>query len=180
MPGLRWDWCDEVEDSPIAHTGWFSDEDGAGDKIRGLVMRLPQGRGFIAGWSMGKRMASEVETDSVYDTAREAALAADGIAERVAEKERDYQAAWQAGQQWADLGEEIATTRQEVIALCREARAARRAAIGDGFSAICTTIRQHVRAAVRSIGRKREKRAEIVGGYWDAGAFNDAAGEAVL
>jgi hypothetical protein len=61
MPQLRWKWCDET-DARIEHTGWFTDEYGDGDKIRGLVMRLPHERGFIAGWSMGESMASDANS----------------------------------------------------------------------------------------------------------------------
>lgn len=84
--GLRWDWADEVAD--IRHTGWFCD-DYQDEKIRGIVLRLPKGRGFLAGWSMGEGMASEVEY-YVYETIREAARAADSLAESAAEKERDF------------------------------------------------------------------------------------------
>jgi hypothetical protein len=94
-PGMRWTWCDEVEGVRIDHTGWFTDDEGTGDKIRGLVMRLPHGHGFLAGWSMGESMASVIETD-VYDSETDAAHAADSIAENAAEKEREYQAAQNA------------------------------------------------------------------------------------
>jgi hypothetical protein len=85
----RWVWCDEVDGARIDHRGWYSDEYGDSEKIRGLVVRLPHGR-FLAGWSMGKGMASAVEGD-VYGDITEAAYAADSIAERVAEDEREYQ-----------------------------------------------------------------------------------------
>jgi hypothetical protein len=89
MPGLRWQWCDDVAGS-IRHTGWFTTEYGDGDKIRGLVMRLPHGRGFLAGWSMGESMISYVES-SAYESENDAAHAADSLAEDAAEKEREYQ-----------------------------------------------------------------------------------------
>lgn len=89
MPGLRWQWCDKVDGSRVDHTGWFTTEYGDGDKIRGLVMRLPHGRGFLAGWSMGKSMASYVES-SAYESEIDAARAADSLAEDVAETEREY------------------------------------------------------------------------------------------
>lgn len=91
MPGLRWSWCDEVDGTRIDHTGWFTDEDGTGDKIRGVVFRLPRGRGFLAGWSMGHGMASEID-GTVYAEEAEAAYAADSEAEAVAEVEREYHA----------------------------------------------------------------------------------------
>jgi hypothetical protein len=91
MPQLRWEWADEVNGSRINHRGWYTDEFGDGDKIRGIVMRLPRNRGFLAGWSMGEGMASTVEYD-IYDDALWAASSADSLAKSVAEREREYQA----------------------------------------------------------------------------------------
>lgn len=88
QPFTRWKWCDDVEGS-IRHTGWFTDEYGDGEKIRGIVVYLPHGR-FMAGWSMGEGMASSVDAD-LYDDETAAAFAADSMAETAAEKEREYQ-----------------------------------------------------------------------------------------
>ena len=87
-PGLRWRWCDAVT-SRIVHTGWFTDEYGDGDKIRGIVFRLPRSRGFLAGWSMGIGTASEIDC-TIYDDEIDAAYAADSMAEDAAEREREY------------------------------------------------------------------------------------------
>lgn len=84
---LRWKWCDEVGGIRIRHTGWFCD-DFQDEKIRGLVFRLPKGRGFLAGWSMGEGMASEVAGD-IHATEEEAAFTADSMAESAAEDERE-------------------------------------------------------------------------------------------
>ena len=92
MPGLRWQYADYVAD--IGHTGWYTDEHGDGDKIRGIVMRLPHGRGFIAGWTMGQGMISTVDYD-IYDDIEDAAHIADSMAEIVAEREREYRHEWQ-------------------------------------------------------------------------------------
>ena len=88
MPALRWQWCDDVCSS-IRHTGWYCDSF-QDSTIRGLVMRLPKNRGFIAGWSMGEGMISEVEY-TIYDDKLDAARVADSLAEDVAEKEREFQ-----------------------------------------------------------------------------------------
>ena len=90
QPFSRWQWCDEVDGVRINHTGWFCDEHGDGEKIRGIVVALPHGR-FLAGWSMGEDMLSTVDAD-LYDSANDAAYAADRKAERAADNERDYQA----------------------------------------------------------------------------------------
>lgn len=89
MPGLRWNWCDEIA-RDIRHTGWYTDDHGASDTIRGVVFRLPHARGFLAGWSMGENMISEIDL-YIWDDERDAAHAADGMAEHAAERERAYQ-----------------------------------------------------------------------------------------
>lgn len=104
---LRWQWADEVSGVRIGHTGWYSDEHGDSEKIRGLVFRLPKSRGFLAGWSMGEGMASALECD-IYETEREAARAADSLAENVADREREYQAEEEAkreAEEQAELAE---------------------------------------------------------------------------
>ena len=90
QPFTRWQWADDVEGAHISHSGWFTDDYGTGDKIRGIVILLPHGR-YMAGWSMGKGMASTIEP-GVFDDAVEAAHAADSIAENAADREREYQA----------------------------------------------------------------------------------------
>lgn len=50
---LRWTWADKVSGAGIEHTGWYSDEHGDSEKIRGLVLRLPRSRGFPA--AMGRK-----------------------------------------------------------------------------------------------------------------------------
>ena len=89
MPDMRWTWADEVDGTHIRHTGWFAD-DFQDQTIRGIVFRLPAGRGFLAGWSMGKGMASGLDYD-VWDNEADAAREADRMAERTAEAEREYQ-----------------------------------------------------------------------------------------
>ena len=88
-PDLRWQWCDDVA-SRIGHSGWFTEEYGDGDKIRGVVFRLPRSRGFLVGWSMGIGMASEIDC-TIYEDETDAAYAADSMAEDAAEREREYQ-----------------------------------------------------------------------------------------
>lgn len=91
MPGLRWEWADEVGGCHLRHTGWYTDDYACGDTIRGIVMRLPHGRGFLAGWSMGAGMASVVETDCVYNDDTDAAYAADSLAEHAADQQREHE-----------------------------------------------------------------------------------------
>lgn len=89
--GLRFEFCDEVQGARIRHDGWFYDDD-CGDVIRGIVLRLPRGRGFLSGWTMGQGMASAVDYSPIHDNAIDAAYAADESARIVAENEREYRA----------------------------------------------------------------------------------------
>ena len=90
MPALRWQWADEIAGS-IRHKGWYCDEY-QDQTIRGIVLRLPHGRGFLAGWSMGESMASEIDGE-IHADETEAALMADERARCAAEREQEYQAA---------------------------------------------------------------------------------------
>jgi hypothetical protein len=107
MPSLRWEWADEVDGSRIKHRGWYTDDYGLGEKIRGLVMRLPHGRGFLAGWSMGKSMASEIDY-TIWDDAIDCARNADRMAERAAENAREQEREFQEEQEREERDECIA------------------------------------------------------------------------
>ncbi len=88
---LRWQWANEVPGvggSLSNNLGYWTDEHR--DKIRGLVLRLPNQRGFLAAWSMGEGMCAELDF-KVFDSDIDAAYAADNMAECAAEHERDYQ-----------------------------------------------------------------------------------------
>lgn len=87
--GLRWRWCDEVVD--LRHQGWYCDYEMQDDTLRGFVARLPHGRGFIIGWSMGAGMYAVLDYSCAYDLERDAAYAADSMAEHAAEREREHQ-----------------------------------------------------------------------------------------
>lgn len=90
FPGLRWEYADEIAPRAIRHTGWYCDEY-QDETIRGIVLRLPKGRGFLAGWTMGKGMATEIDVSWVHEDEIEAARAADERAERAAERMREDQ-----------------------------------------------------------------------------------------
>lgn len=63
-----------------------------------IVFRLPRGRGFLAGWTMGPGMCAEMDPH-IYGDERSAAYAAHSIAEYAAETEQEYQEAYQKGQE---------------------------------------------------------------------------------
>lgn len=94
---LPWSWCDEIPSEwrdysrrAVTHSGWYSD-DLSSETIRGVVFKLPKGRGFLAGWSMGVGMSSELSKTEVFDSADCAAHAADDLARVAAEVEKEYQ-----------------------------------------------------------------------------------------
>lgn len=90
QPFTRWQWADDVEGAHISHSGWFTDDYGDSEKIRGIVILLPHGR-YMAGWSMGKGMASTIEP-GVFDDIDDAARMADEHARVAADNAREYQA----------------------------------------------------------------------------------------
>lgn len=68
--------------------GYFIDRH-CDETISPIVIALPHGRGFFAGWTLGEGMASTLDPH-IWGTAEEAAMSAHDIAERAAEDERDY------------------------------------------------------------------------------------------
>lgn len=71
--------------------GYYTDDTFEGDTLQPIVARLPHGRGFLAGWTMGRGMCASIELD-IYETIEDAARAAHSLAESDAEKEQEYQA----------------------------------------------------------------------------------------
>lgn len=60
------------------------------DYFHPIVARLPHGRGFLSGWTMGAGMAASLD-NYIWDTEHDAALAAHDAAESAAESEAEYQ-----------------------------------------------------------------------------------------
>lgn len=102
--------------------------------------------------------------ESAQDGARHsgAMAAADSMAKRAAEEESEYQAAWGAGSQWAQRGEEIAAARAEARAILAERRAAGRD--GAAYPALCNAIRGRVAELLAAIREAREERATLAEG----------------
>lgn len=197
MPDLRWEWADDIAPRSIHHRGWYTDDDGIGETMRGIVFRLPKGRGFLYGWSMGPGMAAEITGyepvggwdpsrygDAIEQAEHFAAMAADGAAERAAEKEREYQRAWSDGREYADALEEAERERKAYRDL---ARALGEAVQSHGKAApiICAELRaafgRHVAAARDALSRARELRDDAP--TWSqelVDAWNEGAGSEVL
>lgn len=167
------------------HGGWYtcpfgeSFRDGSG-LCWGVVAQMTGRDGkarFVAGWQFGGHDAGptldlgrifEAQGDDSESAEAEAARHADKLAERAAESERNYQAAWQAGNRWADLGREIAEARAEVLAVLAERRKAR-ALSGADLPALCGAIRARVSDMLAEIAKARAKRAELAEG--DSGPY---------
>lgn len=70
--------------------GYYIDSD-CHDTLQPIIARLPHGRGYLAGWTMGTGMASSIDAH-IWETAEEAAMAAHDEAERAADREQEYRA----------------------------------------------------------------------------------------
>ena len=69
-------------------TGYYCDADGEGDTLQPIIARLPNNRGFLAGWTMGAGMCASLGRD-IYPNEVDAAIAAHGKAEYDAELSRE-------------------------------------------------------------------------------------------
>lgn len=161
-PGLRWQWCDKVEGVRIDHEGWFTDPDFQDQTIRGIVFRLPHGRGFLAGWSMGESMAAEVGR-RIYQSDREAARAADRDAESVAEREREHRDGWRDGQTaretWSESLSEALAHVQAARTMRKASRVALRRALAQRDGEAAGLVPPDVLAEARALYRQALKRS---------------------
>lgn len=137
----------------IMHTGWWPDDQGELDTIRGVVYRLPHGK-FAYGYADPiNEDCAMLCFDDDADNAEEAALYADEIARIAAEHERDYQRKWLAAERVRCLRE-----------LVRAARADHTALIGATWAGSGNTgerMRRDVREAARKAAKEiRETIAE--------------------
>lgn len=157
--GLRFvDYADKIAN--LDHNGWYTMDDGDnGEVMRGVVFRLPHGRGFIAGYADPCNDGPAFVELSIIDDEKDAARIADSIAEHYAEQERDYQRAWQAGRRFDNLLEEIQNARRDCLELIRETKEA--CAALANYSAIKATIRGEIKSYLRTIKDARAKRATL-------------------
>jgi hypothetical protein len=124
--GLRFvGYADEISGAGISHIGWFTDEFGHNEKMRGAVWQLPARNGearYLAGyidpWNDNAALIDmEIETEENV-----AARSADGLAEFCAETEREHNRQWQASRDIENMREEIKHARSEHSALIGELR----------------------------------------------------------
>jgi hypothetical protein len=81
---------DYIRDRRRYVSGYYAD-DYQDATLEPIIARLPSGRGFLAGWTMGANMCGTLESE-VYPDEESAASAAHCAAECAAERERDYRA----------------------------------------------------------------------------------------
>jgi hypothetical protein len=197
VAGLRFvGYADKV--AGIRHTGWYVQNDDCSETVRGVVFRMAARDGserFVGGYQDPWNGSADsdglvcLDFSDIRDNEGDAAYAADSIAERMAESSREYNAAWHAGSRYADLGEEIESSRETIKALLAERRAAKAARLLT-YPTICETIRRSVRNALGDIREAQAERRKLrEGDYvseWLPGfytgnrdllaAFNEGAG----
>lgn len=93
-----------------------------------------------------------------HDDMDSAVRAADSLAERAAEESRAYDAAFQAGARYSDLGEEITASRAEALAILKDRKTAR------GSATLCAVIREKVDSLVVAIAEARAARERLANG----------------
>lgn len=93
-----------------------------------------------------------------FDDISDARAAADAMAERNAENQRGHDSAYQAGQRFAELGEESKTARTAARVILKDRKAA------TGSPALCAVIREKVQSLLGEIGTARAARARLANG----------------
>lgn len=166
--GLRFvDYADKLAE--LGHTGWYLQNGDYTESVRGVVYSMAARDGaerFVGGYADPYNDGPVcLDFSDIRDSDRDAARAADHIAERMAKETREYEAAYQAGARWADLGTEIESSRATVKALLAERKAARSAKLLT-YPTICAAIRTAVRNALGDIENARQERAKLKDGEW--------------
>ena len=98
----------------IRHTGWYTDIE-CRETARGIVVALPRGR-FLAGYEWSEN-GERVYFADIYDSAEEAARAADSEAEYFAEEAREHDARFQEARLLEDEIDEKLSRLRECLAL---------------------------------------------------------------
>lgn len=163
----------------LDHTGWFLDDD-QHETVHGVVYQLPGQNGqplYLYGladpYNDGPALLSlEIVTgeknsdgaDASYSSAaREAASWADSMAEKYAEDSREHNRAYQAGQEFGELGEDVKGNRRKLLAILAE----RKAVANVEEPTLCDVIRGRVESLLDEIRTAREKRRELLDD-WEA------------
>lgn len=149
----------------IDHHGWFTD-DMQSETYRGIVYQLPARGGRLAQYVYGYADPNNDDCallcfGDVQNEALEAAKQADRFAEIFADDAREYNRAWQAGQRYRELDDEIKDMRKTALAIGEEMRAARKVKM-TAITTICATLRKEIMSLYRRIQKARKKRRELM------------------
>jgi len=159
----------------LNHQGWFTHDDGDPYEVyRGIVYQLPARDGkerFVYGYEDPCNDDCALVCFDPEETAERAAHEADRFAEIFAEDERDYHRAWDAGQQYEQLDEEIKEIRMETLALGDEMRAAKK--LAAKAPTICNVLRAKILENYHRILKLRKTRDELAEMYGRDEAFKD-------
>lgn len=187
--GLRFvGYADDLSDH-IKHTGWYTDDDGCDETVRGVVYQLPARNGqalyvpgYVDSWNDGAvclafSSISEGEPclwgNNWDDEKAHAARDADHIAERMAEESRDHNRAWQAGNQFFDADKKILKLRDHARTLIDNTKliVAKNANVPTAIG----TLKCSISTILNEIQELRDKRATLHEDYGDTNAFKEGA-----
>lgn len=173
--GRAWRWLETVEGSGLRVvvenatkaandrrvTGYYVDTD-ATDSQHGVVLATrdpesPRARFFAAISDPYNDGAHRILWES-HDDMDSAVRGADSLAAHVAEESRDYDAAFQAGARYSDLGEEIKASRAKALTILQDRKTAR------GSATLCAVIREKVDSLVAAIAEARAARERLANG----------------
>lgn len=162
----------------IRPMGWHTDDNGFNETVHGIVCRLParnRQERFVAGMADPcNDDCGLIDFSAVYSDDISAAIASDRIAELYAESERDYRRAWQAGESWRNLGEEMSKTRKRFLQLRSDLRNLKtQLESACESSSICETLQ----AALKELAARRveimSERESLFSEFGNETAFNE-------
>ena len=180
-------WCEDVSASGLRiecenatekvngrFTGYYCDG-WESEVTHGIVVRLPGGRGFLAGYVDPCNEGAACFDMEIAPDADTAARWADRMAERYAEDERDHAEAYRKGADYADLSDELRQTQQRRAAAILDARARR---LNRRESAAWRALKAALRADRDTIARLKRERVELADDVpWNLlDTFREAAG----
>jgi hypothetical protein len=162
-----------------AHDGWYlSDDNWDGETAVPVVYQLPARNGapfFAYGYDDWNNPGSAFlcfANDAEDEL--EAARFADQLTERMAETERDYRRAWEAGNKFVSLADDIKEARNVIRTLAAELLQWRKQGLMRADSAICQTLRDAIERRFDSINEARAERETLFSDYGREPGFQDA------
>lgn len=185
--GFRFvDYADKIN-GRLRHQGYYLNRNEQSEVYRGIVLQIPGRKGFpvfIAGYADPYNddcafvelspIAETANRGDNYDcnpsereAAMEAARSADELARIYAEKECDYQEAWEAGNQYNELAEAIASERHAILMACKARKSTQDPTLRD----ICA---EKIERALTTICEHRKERANLLYEYGKSEGFLNA------